>query len=75
MNTARFQLEELTCPSCIKKIERTLNRQQGVKEVKVLFHSSKVKVGYDERAVTLKELSTTIEELGFSILATKIVNE
>lgn len=75
MKTARFQLEELTCPSCIKKIEKTLNRQQGVKEVKVLFHSSKVKVCYDEKTVTLKELATTIKELGFSVLATKIANE
>ena len=44
METIRFQLETLTCPSCIAKIEGALNKQSGVEEAKVLFNSSKVKV-------------------------------
>lgn len=35
MKTVKFQMEALTCPSCIKKIEATLSKQDGVKEAKV----------------------------------------
>ncbi len=48
MATVKFQLETLSCPSCIKKIETVLNKQMGVKEASVLFHSSKVKIAFDE---------------------------
>ena len=46
MKTIKFQLEELTCPSCINKIESVLRKQKGVQHAKVLFNSSKVKVAY-----------------------------
>lgn len=48
MTVIKFQLEPLTCPSCIKKIEGKVGKMDGVEEVKVLFNSSKVKVDYDE---------------------------
>ncbi|MEH6907592.1 heavy-metal-associated domain-containing protein, partial [Neobacillus drentensis] len=37
MSKAVYQLESLTCPSCIKKIETTLNKTNGVESTKVLF--------------------------------------
>ena len=48
MSKAVFQLEPLTCPSCIKKIETTLNKTTGVESAKVLFNSSKVKMEFDD---------------------------
>ena len=40
MKTIRFQLETLTCPTCITKIEGALNKESGVEEAKVLFLTS-----------------------------------
>lgn len=37
MKTVNFQLETLTCPSCIKKIEGALNRLPGVEETKEII--------------------------------------
>ncbi len=71
MKTEKFQLEPLTCPSCIKKIEGTLNKMKGVSEVKVLFNSSKVKVLFDETKIPSEELQTTIEKLGYSVISSK----
>ncbi|MFB4473969.1 heavy-metal-associated domain-containing protein, partial [Oceanobacillus caeni] len=34
MKTIKFQLEPLTCPSCIKKIETKLGKMDGVEEAK-----------------------------------------
>ena len=39
MKKAVFGLEPLSCPTCIKKIEGTFKKMDGVKEVKVMFHS------------------------------------
>ena len=48
MKKAVFGLEPLSCPSCIKKIEGTVGKMDGVEEVKVLFNSSKVRAQFDE---------------------------
>ena len=69
MITKKFQLEPLTCPSCIKKIETKLNKMDGVEEAKVMFNSSKVKAKFDDRKVSEGELKETIEKLGYPVLA------
>lgn len=69
MTTKRFQLEPLTCPSCIKKIETKLNKMTGVEEAKVMFNSSKVKTTFDESKISENELRDTIENLGYPVLS------
>ena len=71
MKTVKFQLEELTCPSCITKIECVLMRQKGVEAANVLFSASKVKVKYRDGVVSEDELATIIENVGYPILAAK----
>lgn len=71
MRKAQFQLEPLTCPSCIKKIEGTLGNMNGVQDARVLFNSSKVKANFDEEKVTADELQKTIEKLGYPVLKKK----
>jgi copper chaperone CopZ len=69
MKSAIFQLESLSCPSCIIKIERTLEKTGGVEEARVFFNSSKVKVEFYEADVTEEKLQATIEELGYPVVA------
>lgn len=69
MPITTFQLEQLTCPSCVKKIEAALTKQEGVSEVKVLFTSSKVKVSHSDLA-SAAGLGKVITDLGFQILRT-----
>lgn len=69
MKTIRIQLETLTCPSCINKIEGVLNKQTGVDEAKVMFNSSKVKITYNEEETNPNELSEIIEKLGYPVLS------
>ncbi|WP_051285346.1 heavy-metal-associated domain-containing protein [Aequorivita capsosiphonis] len=68
IKTVKFQLETLTCPSCIQKIEGVLKKEQGVDNVKVLFNSSKVKIAYDEDVVTSERLKELIEKVGYPVL-------
>lgn len=69
MKTKRFQLETLTCPTCITKIEGALNKESGVEEAKVLFNSSKVKVKYNSEEVSSEQLEELIEKVGFPVLS------
>lgn len=69
MKTVKFQLETLTCPNCIKKIEGVLNKEKGVESAQVLFNSSKVKIQYDEGEVTSDRLKELIEKVGYPVLS------
>ncbi len=69
IKTVKFQLETLTCPSCITKIEGVLEKEPGVEKVKVLFNSSKVKVDYNEEEVASKRLKELIEKVGYPVLS------
>lgn len=71
MTKTEFQLEPLTCPSCIKKIESTLSKTKGVNSVKVLFNSSKVKTEFDESQIDSEKIKKLITRLGYSVLASK----
>lgn len=71
MKTIKFQLEVLTCPSCINRIEGVLNKEAGVKSAKVMFNSSKVKVDYEEDKTNPDKLAELIEKLGYPVLSGK----
>ncbi|WP_085507064.1 heavy-metal-associated domain-containing protein [Thalassobacillus devorans] len=73
MKTIHLKLEPLTCPSCIKKIEGTIAKMAGVTYVKVLFHSSKVKIQFEENLVNPDQLEATVTALGFTVNAAKMM--
>lgn len=72
MKKAEFQLEPLTCPSCVKKIESTLSKADGVETVKVLFNSSKVKAEFEEGQISAEKLKNMITKLGYSVIGSKV---
>jgi len=69
MKTVRFQLETLTCPTCINKIEGVLNKENGVENAKVMFNSSKVKVTFDQEKTSPEALAGLIKKLGYAVLS------
>jgi len=71
MKKATLQLETLTCPSCLAKIDGALKRLDGVEKAKVLFNSSKVKAKYDESLLSAQDIADTIENLGYKVLTVK----
>jgi copper chaperone len=72
MRKAEFKLEPLSCPSCIKKIETALKNQSGVAEAKVLFHSNKVRVLFQDEIVQADALQKVITSLGYPVLSEKV---
>ena len=73
MNSATIQLETLSCPSCLQKIESAVKSLNGVDKdsVKVMFNASKVKAQFDENQVSLETINQAIEDLGYEVLKSK----
>lgn len=74
MKKLNMQLETLTCPSCLEKIEKGIKSLEGVDKdsVKVLFNSAKVKLNFDDNVLDSKEVENKIRSLGYDVLSTKI---
>mgnify|MGYP006392317321 FL=1 len=74
MQKATIQLETLTCPSCMQKIENGVKSLDGVdkKSLKVLFNSSKVRVEYDDEKVSIKDIENVIDKLGYEVIKSQV---
>lgn len=74
MEKAIIQLDTLSCPSCMQKIEKTVKGLDGVdkESVKVLFNSSKVKAAFVQTEIAVEEIEKTILDLGYSIVKTTV---
>src|SRR5690554_7230890 len=64
MKKVNIQLETLSCPSCIVKIEGALKNVKGVDKasVKVRFNASKVVLHFDEAQTPLTQIEAARSE-------------
>ena len=74
MKTATIQLEALTCPSCVQKIENATKSVNGVEResVKVLFNSSKVKFEFDDEKLSVQDVEKAITALGYEVKKSQV---
>lgn len=56
--------QELTCPSCVAKIEKALKSVEGVKEAKVLFNTGRIEVEHAD-AARPEELVQAVRAAGY----------
>ena len=72
MSKAILQLDALSCPSCMQKIQGALEKQAGVDTVKVLFNAAKVKTEFDADQVSAGQLSNVVTDLGYEVKSVKV---
>ncbi|RKQ33914.1 heavy-metal-associated domain-containing protein [Oceanobacillus halophilus] len=72
MQKAIFELEPLTCPSCINNIENTLNTTNGIYSASVSFSSKMVETQYDEKQIKVEQIEEMIKELGYPVMFAEI---
>jgi copper chaperone CopZ len=74
MQKAVIQLETLSCPSCMQKIENAVKGLNGINKesLKVLFNSSKVKVDFDSETLAIGDIEKAIEDLGYPVIKSKV---
>lgn len=74
MQKAVIQLESLSCPSCLQKIENAVKALNGVQQdsLKVLFNASKVKLNFDSATLAIEDIEKAIEDLGYPVVKSKV---
>ncbi|HHU95233.1 MAG TPA: heavy-metal-associated domain-containing protein [Alcaligenaceae bacterium] len=72
MKKAVFTMEPFSCPSCIKKIESTLQKIEGLDEVKVMFNSGRIRTSFNSEKTSAEEIANILTRLGYPVLSTKV---
>ena len=74
MQKATIQLETLTCPSCMQKIENAVKSLDGIDKnsLSVLFNSSKVKLNFDDGKISIKDIENAIDKVGYEVKKSQV---
>ncbi len=74
MKKATIQLETLTCPSCIAKIEGALKKVDGIDQdsTKISFSSSRVRLNFDDSIVSIEDINNSITKLGYEVEKSRV---
>lgn len=56
---------DFSCPSCVKKIETSLLKLDGVSAATVHFSTGRIEVSHDAAAVPVSVLVEKVRELGY----------
>lgn len=62
---AEYQIEKMTCGSCVKNIEKALSKLDGVGSVEVNLTSNRGRVTYDPGTVDSARIAETISGAGY----------
>ena len=74
MKKATIQLDTLTCPSCMQKIEAAVKSLAGIdkESISVSFNSSKVKVNFDDEKISIKDIESAITKVGYDVKKSQV---
>lgn len=65
---AEFNISGMTCAACANRIEKRLNKLEGVSVANVNFALETATVNYDQATVNTKEMVEAINKLGFKLI-------
>lgn len=74
MQKANIQLETLTCPSCLQKIEGAVKELKGIDKdsLKVMFNASRVKVEFNDSEISIEEIEKAITDMGYEVKKSRV---
>ncbi|WP_461367949.1 heavy-metal-associated domain-containing protein [Candidatus Darwinibacter acetoxidans] len=74
MKSATIQLETLTCPSCMQKIEGAVKTVAGVDKdsVNVAFNSSRVRLNFDAEQTSIDQIVEAITKVGYEVKKSRV---
>lgn len=64
---AEFQIAGMTCAACANRIEKRLNKTEGVSSAPVNFALETVAVEYNPKEVTINDLKEIVAKLGYQL--------
>jgi P-type Cu+ transporter len=60
-------IEGMTCAACVRRVERSLGKVEGVTDASVNLATEKARVAYDPSRVRLDEIAAAIEKAGYGV--------
>ena len=60
-----FNVEGMTCASCVKAVERETKKVDGVKSVSVNLITNKMEVEYDDQVATIEKIESGVKKAGY----------
>ena len=67
LQSISLDVEGMTCASCVNRIERHLNKVEGVAEASVNLATERAKVRFDGSKVALDDLVGAVERAGYNV--------
>ncbi|MGI2296225.1 heavy metal translocating P-type ATPase [Paenibacillus sp. GXUN7292] len=65
LTTGQFSITGMNCAACAARIEKALQKKEGISEAAVSYAFRTAWVQYDTRQITIPKLLQTVEKLGF----------
>lgn len=65
---AEFDIAGMTCSACANRIEKRVNKMEGVESANVNFALENISVVYDEGVIQPKDMMAVVDKLGFELL-------
>ena len=60
-----LRIDELSCPSCVPKIEKALSALPGVEKAEVRFNTGKIEVKHDPGVASVEALVAAVRGTGY----------
>ncbi len=70
-----YQITGMNCAACAARVEKALNRCEGVEEATVNFSSSTARVTFDSERCDVDRLRQAVLDAGYDLLVDSTVNE
>lgn len=72
MTSTVIKIDGMSCAACANKIEKALNKIEGVQKANVNFATEKATIEYDEKKVGLGEFIKIVENLNYRVIIKKL---
>jgi Cu+-exporting ATPase len=67
-----FSVTGMTCATCSKRVEKALNKVEGVSSANVNLASEQATICFDPSTTSAEELSGTVERAGYGVITERI---
>ncbi|WP_046175539.1 copper chaperone CopZ [Domibacillus indicus] len=68
MEQTKLNVQGMSCEHCVKAIEGSVGKLDGVQSVTVHLQDNQVDVQYDGAKVTLDQIKETIDDQGYDVV-------
>lgn len=67
MENVNLNVSGMSCGHCVKAVEGSVGKLEGVSEVKVHLEDGKVNVAFNPEKVSLDKIKETIDDQGYNV--------